>query len=210
VGYLLALLFLLVPGQSFAKEILNMHESEVPELFAESEWPELERFDIAMDQWLETQPWYMVQQAATSRIVIHVDKRKQRMTVIENGKVKFTGWKVSTGFAGRWETRSGSFTPFEMNKNYRSRMFNVILPYGIKFDGGNLIHAASTGGINYLGKKHSHGCVRLHPRNAKILFEMVRKAGMRNTRVIVQNAAYKGAPAKPAPQQTAALPEAEL
>jgi hypothetical protein len=169
----------------------SLRRSEVRDLFKEGDILQLDKFDLAMDEWLDGEMWFQIQGAATSRVTIYIDKKNQRMTVLENGIVKFSDWKVSTG-KGRWETRGGDFTPFEMNKNYFSKKFKVILPYGIKFDGGNLIHA--TKGTSYLGKKRSHGCVRLSPTHAKILFELVRRAGMKQTRVIVKNAPYQAAP----------------
>ena len=36
-----------------------------------------------MDEWLETQMWWMIQSASTPRVTIHIDKSKQRMTVVE-------------------------------------------------------------------------------------------------------------------------------
>ena len=49
--------------------------------------------------------------------------------------------------------------------------------------GNYAIHG--TDQIKRLGKPASHGCVRLHPDNAKILFQMVKAEGMENTRVVI-------------------------
>jgi hypothetical protein len=40
--------------------------------------------------------------------------------------------------------------------------------------------------VKSLGRAVSHGCVRLAPANAQILYALVQKAGMRNTTVIVR------------------------
>lgn len=180
-----------------------LSENELEDLFSEDDILKLDKFDAAMDAWLDDQMWFLTQ-AATSQasLKIYVNKTRQTMTVVENGVVKFSGWPVSTGVRGN-ETRSGVFTPFEMDKNYFSKKFKVILPYGIKFDRGNLIHA--TKGLSYLGKKRSAGCVRLHPHHAKILFEMVRRTGMKNTRVVIKNAPYQGGASV-----TASLPDIAL
>jgi lipoprotein-anchoring transpeptidase ErfK/SrfK len=59
------------------------------------------------------------------------------------------------------------------------------MPFAIFYDGDYAIHG--TDQIKRLGKPASHGCVRLDPQNAEILFEMVKWEGMENTRVeIVQ------------------------
>lgn len=117
-------------------------------------------------------------------VVINISTKSQTMIVTVNNEPRYS-WKVTTGMKTLGPTPKGTFTPFEMNKNYFSRRFQVILPYGIKFQGGNLIHAASRGGMYWLGKPHSHGCVRLAPANAARLFALVHQAGMKNTRVIV-------------------------
>jgi lipoprotein-anchoring transpeptidase ErfK/SrfK len=166
------------PSESREDESLSLQASEAPELFQERDADALEAFDRQQSDETDAD----VKPGAA--VLVHIDKRIQRMTVEVDGKVRYSGWKVSTGMPG-YETRSGTFTPFEMNKSYYSKEFRVILPYGIKFDGGNLIHAASVPGQQWLGQAHSHGCVRLLPANAKTLFNIVSRAGMKNTRVIV-------------------------
>ena len=39
--------------------------------------------------------------------------------------------------------------------------------------------------VNRLGQRASKGCVRLHPANAAVLFDLVQKRGMKNTRIII-------------------------
>jgi lipoprotein-anchoring transpeptidase ErfK/SrfK len=175
----------LLPSASFALDARiedqdngedSIASEEIPDLFSLYDLDALADFDGKMDE--------RMADTSASKVVVTVSKSSQRMTVSVNGSTKYSGWKVSTGKPGS-ETRSGTFTPFEMNKNYFSKRFKVILPYGIKFDGGNLIHAASKGGVTWLGQKRSHGCVRLLPSNAKLLYSLVANAGMKNTRVIV-------------------------
>lgn len=133
-------------------------------------------------------------------VVIEIDRgagQFMNVFVYENDvmKKKYEHWPVSTGLPGRGITPKGTFRPFEMNAKYFSRKFKVILPYGIKFQGGNLIHAASKGGMFYLGKRRSHGCVRLNPVHAKILYGLVREAGMKNTKVVVLDKIERKKPA---------------
>jgi hypothetical protein len=172
-------------------ESWNIDESEAEDLFSENDLADFEMFDRAMDDYLIQDRDFLLTPTGPTKLVVTIQKSTQTMSVSVNGVTKYSGWKVSTGKKGH-ETRSGKFTPFEMNKNYISKYFTkkygrkIVLPYGIKFDGGNLIHAASKPGTAKLGNKASHGCVRLHPANAKILYEMAAKAGMKNTRVIVK------------------------
>jgi hypothetical protein len=51
-----------------------------------------------------------------------------------------------------------------------------------------------------LGRVASHGCVRLRPDNAAILYWLVRKHGLKNTKVVVMNGPLPKAPPS-APQQ---------
>lgn len=186
---------------------LNVGPSELPELYKEEDYDTVMGLDEYYHQLLEyrkAEALFKSREARKNQIdqkirekeirserpksvVVEVDQSSQRMNVVVNKRLRFAGWKVSTGKPGLGTTPNGSFRPFEMNKNYHSRRFKVILPNGIKFQGGNLIHAASTGGINYLGQKRSHGCVRLHPQHAKELFDLVKVAGLDNTLVVVHD-----------------------
>jgi lipoprotein-anchoring transpeptidase ErfK/SrfK len=58
------------------------------------------------------------------------------------------------------------------------------MPHAIFFHGGIAIHGSYE--IAQLGGPASHGCVRLHPANAAVLFGLVREEGMRNTTIVVQ------------------------
>ena len=49
------------------------------------------------------------------------------------------------------------------------------MPHALFFEGGLAIHGTSA--IRQLGRPASHGCVRLAPRNAQTLFELVRQHG---------------------------------
>src|SRR5262245_43535931 len=58
------------------------------------------------------------------------------------------------------------------------------MPHSIFFTPvGHAIHGSPH--TKRLGTAVSHGCVRLAPNNAAILYALVEKAGMRNTRVVV-------------------------
>jgi lipoprotein-anchoring transpeptidase ErfK/SrfK len=59
------------------------------------------------------------------------------------------------------------------------------MPHSIFFHGGYAIHG--TPYVGNLGRPASHGCVRLHPDNARKLFSMVKSAGPGNVRIVVTN-----------------------
>ncbi len=115
-------------------------------------------------------------------IVVTVDKATQRMTVVVDDEHLYT-WPVSTGLAG---TPSGSFQPYTLSRYHRSRLFgNAPMPYAIFYSGHYAIHG--TIAVTQLGARASKGCVRLHPSNAAMLFALVQKHGLANTRVEIED-----------------------
>jgi lipoprotein-anchoring transpeptidase ErfK/SrfK len=119
--------------------------------------------------------------AARADIVVRVDKSSQRMSVIVNGEHRYT-WAVSTGVYG---TPSGTFRPQSLARYHRSTIYNnAPMPYSIFYDGNFAIHGTTH--ISQLGGRASKGCIRLHPSNAAILFAMVQKEGVGNTRISIQ------------------------
>jgi lipoprotein-anchoring transpeptidase ErfK/SrfK len=68
--------------------------------------------------------------------------------------------------------------------HYSRKYDNAPMPFSIFFtNNGHAIHA--TNAVRYLGRVASHGCVRLAPRNAKTLYQLVKAAGGRATIKIV-------------------------
>jgi len=58
------------------------------------------------------------------------------------------------------------------------------MPHAIFFmKDGHAIHGSYE--VKSLGKPASHGCVRIAPQNATILYDLVRKNGMENTKVVL-------------------------
>jgi lipoprotein-anchoring transpeptidase ErfK/SrfK len=120
--------------------------------------------------------------AMAERVEVRVSISRQVMEVFHEGR-KLYEWPVSTAKKGKI-TPSGSWQPEFLSKNHRSRRYNnAPMPWAIFYDGNYAIHG--TDQVRRLGKPASHGCVRLHPENAKILFRMVRSEGMANTKVTI-------------------------
>jgi lipoprotein-anchoring transpeptidase ErfK/SrfK len=121
---------------------------------------------------------------ALAGVVARIDIAAQTMTVSENGNLLYS-WKVSTG-RSPYRTPRGSYRPIRMHKMWYSRKYdNAPMPHSIFFHGGYAIHG--TDQIANLGVPASHGCVRLHPTNAKTLYELVKVYGSGNTRIILQD-----------------------
>jgi lipoprotein-anchoring transpeptidase ErfK/SrfK len=121
-------------------------------------------------------------QGLAAGLVAHVDISSQTMTVSSYGQTLHV-WRVSTAGRG-YHTPTGSYRPTRMARMWYSRKYdNSPMPYSVFFRGGYAIHG--TGAVKRLGTPASHGCVRLHPRNAATLFSMIRQTGSRNTRIII-------------------------
>jgi len=120
---------------------------------------------------------------ASAEILIRVDKETQTMTVTVDRLVTYV-WPVSTGMAGR-DTPSGTFAPNRMDADHHSQEWdNAPMPYTIFFDmHGHAVHGFAS--ITHLGSPASHGCVRLAPQNAAILFDLVKMEKMHDTTVVI-------------------------
>jgi lipoprotein-anchoring transpeptidase ErfK/SrfK len=118
-----------------------------------------------------------------SSILIAIDKAKQKMTVSVDGVQQYE-WPVSTGRAG-YSTPSGTYTPTSMNEVWYSQEWdNAPMPHAIFFmKDGHAIHGSYE--VKTLGKPVSHGCVRISPKNATTLYALVKKAGVKNTQVVL-------------------------
>ena len=114
-------------------------------------------------------------------IAVTVDKTTQRLTVEVDGVIQYR-WAVSTARRG-YLTPNGSYRPEWLARKWFSREYDWSpMPYSIFFSGGYAIHGSYE--ISNLGSPASHGCIRLHPENAAILFALVR-SNMNSTRIVV-------------------------
>jgi hypothetical protein len=120
---------------------------------------------------------------AMAGLLITIDKAQQRMIVAKDDMPLYD-WPVSTGQRG-YDTPVGSYQPFRMEADHFSREWDdAPMPHSIFFTQiGHAIHGSFD--IKHLGRPASHGCVRLHPDNAAILYKLVRAEKMANTRVVL-------------------------
>lgn len=126
---------------------------------------------------------------ASASVVVHIDKSSQRMSVSVDGSPRYT-WAVSTGRAG-YGTPNGTFGPQRLARTWFSKKYyDSPMPHSIFFYGGFAIHGSYE--IRRLGGPASHGCVRLHPRNAATLYALVQSHGMGATRIVVSGSAPEG------------------
>lgn len=122
--------------------------------------------------------------AMAPKLVARVDISDQVMRVLVEGEVVHE-WAVSTAGKG-YKTPTGVWKPYRMHTMWHSRKYNnAPMPHSIFYDGGYAIHA--TPHVKRLGSPASHGCVRLHPDNAKELFRLAKLYGRDNMRVVIDN-----------------------
>jgi lipoprotein-anchoring transpeptidase ErfK/SrfK len=120
---------------------------------------------------------------AEASVLVKVSRSSQTMNVVVDGAQRYT-WRVSTGRAG-YGTPGGVYHPQMLAKRWFSRKYyNSPMPHSVFFHGGYAIHGSYA--IAQLGGPASHGCVRLHPSNAAVLFGIIQREGMGATTIVVQ------------------------
>ena len=135
-----------------------------------------------------------ISSAAQAAVLVTIDKSIQQMTVAVDGRPLYQ-WPVSTGKGARYDTPSGKFKAFRMERDHFSKEWDdAPMPFSIFFtQKGHAIHGSLD--VKRLGSPASHGCVRLLPANAEKLFALVEQEGVLNTTVVLTGVAPSGAPA---------------
>ena len=119
---------------------------------------------------------------AAASVVARIDQSTQRMQVYVGGALAYD-WPVSTARRG-FVTPNGRFRVGLMAPMWRSRKYHgAPMPHAMLFHGGYAIHG--TYAVGALGRRASHGCIRLHPAHARALFGLTRAYG--GTRVVIRN-----------------------
>jgi L,D-transpeptidase catalytic domain len=138
--------------------------------------------------------WLISVESAEARLDILVDKATQRMLVIQDGYMRYI-WPVSTG-RDETATPNGVYAPQRLERNWFSNAYyNSPMPYSIFFHNGYAIHGSYA--IDKLGGPASHGCVRLHPHHAALLFDLVQQQGPDKTTIEVTDEARPDGPSLP-------------
>ena len=114
-------------------------------------------------------------QEAEATVQIAIDLSSQTMHVrSETGSYD---WRVSTARSG-YRTPRGTYRPYQLVRMHYSHKYHMSpMPYSIFFAGGYAIHG--TYSTSQLGRPASHGCIRLAPGNAAVLYHMVQAEGAR-------------------------------
>lgn len=125
-------------------------------------------------------------------LLVEVVKSKQLMYLYIGGALK-DSFAVSTGIPGR-ETPELNLRPSGpvfiryTSTKYPEGDYKGLgnMPYAVFVKSGYAIHGTTPGNFAKLGEKASHGCIRLHPDNAKLFYELVNLVGLGNTWVMVR------------------------
>lgn len=115
-------------------------------------------------------------------LVARVDLSDQRMYVYLDERLVHT-FPVSSG-RGKYGTPTGRWNAYWLSPKHRSRKYNnAPMPWAVFFHEGYAVHGTTD--LRNLGRPASHGCIRLHPDNAKIFFKMVEASGKESTLVSI-------------------------
>ena len=119
---------------------------------------------------------------AAARVVAQIDQSRQRMRVFVDGTPAYD-WPVSTARRGYF-TPNGRFRVGLMAPMWRSHEYHGSpMPHAMFFRGGYAIHGTYATGS--LGRRASHGCIRLSPGHAAALFSLARSRG--GAAVVIRN-----------------------
>ena len=120
---------------------------------------------------------------AKAAVTAEIDLSDQVMHVYVNGRKRHS-WPVSTARRG-YRTPTGTYTIKRMHKMWYSRRYHMSpMPHSLFFHGGYAVHGTTE--VKNLGRPASHGCVRLHPKNAARLYGLVQRHGPRNSRIRIR------------------------
>lgn len=127
--------------------------------------------------------WTTASGALAARLDVDIDLSEQKMTVRLDARTLYY-WPVSTARSG-YRTPKGTFRPYRLERMWYSTIYDYApMPYSIFFYGGYAIHGTTE--ISRLGRPASHGCVRLHPENARLLYGLIREVGKSDTRIVIR------------------------
>ena len=111
---------------------------------------------------------------ASAEVVIAIDKSIQRMSVTVDGREQH----LLEGLDRHRRRAEGRhLSPQRLEKSWFSRKYNMSpMPHAIFFDEGYAIHGTDLS-CRGSASRASHGCVRLHPKDAAALFACREDAG---------------------------------
>jgi hypothetical protein len=117
-----------------------------------------------------------VPQAAEAAVSIQIDLSAQSMHVVASSGETYD-WPISSARSG-YSTPRGYYRAQRLERMHFSHKYHMSpMPHSIFFRGGYAIHGTIS--VAELGSPASHGCIRLAPDNAAMLYSMVAMEGAR-------------------------------
>jgi lipoprotein-anchoring transpeptidase ErfK/SrfK len=124
----------------------------------------------------------VVDESSGELVLARVDLSDQTMHVYVGEKLMHV-FPVSSG-RGSYRTPTGRWQAEWLSPRHRSRKYNnAPMPWSVFFYRGYAVHGTTD--LKRLGTPASHGCIRLHPDNAKTFFQLVKANGMDNSLIAV-------------------------
>ena len=161
--------------KAYKKKIAEIHKDEV--------YYRSQRVQIQKEVWtLEARERELERRLSSfpGDIYINIDKSRQTMDVYKGDQLIYS-WLCSTGKKG-YITPYGDFNPYyAVRMHYSKQWDNSPMPYSVFFHHGFAIHG--TNYVRSLGRRASHGCVRLSDRNAKKIYNLARKYGYKRVHI---------------------------
>jgi L,D-transpeptidase catalytic domain len=113
--------------------------------------------------------------AATAQAGVHIDVDLSSQTMHVQAEGADYDWPVSTARFG-YNTPRGHYRTRHLELMHYSRKYQMSpMPHSIFFAGGYAIHG--TYETAHLGRPASHGCIRLSPSHAAVLYQLVKEEG---------------------------------
>ncbi|MCL5102794.1 MAG: L,D-transpeptidase [Armatimonadetes bacterium] len=104
------------------------------------------------------------------KTAVVVSKANQKVLYFSDGTLKHV-FTCSTALP-QYDLKPGSYRVYSRQPRHWSREYEVWMDHSLFFFRGYALHATTM--IRQLGRPASHGCIRLHPRNAATLFGEVK------------------------------------
>ena len=151
-----------------ALDLWGWHTSvkfQVPDVDSDRLWAKVVGRDFfGNEHELTARQWALI---PANLIVVSI--KAQRLWFIAEGKLR-AKFKCSTGMPG-YPSYKGRFSVYAKTRSSYSRLWEVWMHYCLWVHRGMAIHASDQ--IRRLGTAASHGCIRLHPDNAKWLWPQI-------------------------------------
>lgn len=165
------------------ERILDLYDEEYEAATGES--AHIDTFDLFNNA---SQGCYRMNCAVYANVV----KSEQKMYLYVNGALQGV-YATSTGVRGHntpnFDTRpNGRIYDRYTSTRYPGGDFDGLgnMPYAVFIRGGFAIHGTGRGNWSKLGRQASHGCIRIHPDNARVFNRLVRSHGVQNSWITVQ------------------------